>query len=479
MSDSITLQNVTRWVEENTNHDQVIEAIRTNPKWIVKKTPGSTGNVLERIVVSGNLDLLKRILEASRTSTSRGTILSPESLRINSSRTLLDAARENRVANPAMYDYIRDLSEWDATCEIAKQHISTQANRLWATLRRHSSWCYTAPPTRRWSISMQVVYYGDTELFQYMLQICPPPAGKNIWGIRSNDNMTMLDAVTEVAEPFPVMFRLVRDRTEASHRASAPVLIEENTLAADISRVADSKESDSETKATEHVVAETPTTQIDTIRAQWPDILAATVRRGRGKCCILETENVDLFRTSRDCHHSAGAEGLRRYLEGAIRRGPFPIHCPVCATSSPLTTGKSGVSDRGIVTRSILKGLVEADVISLDKGRLLLLEQVRSLPDEPSIDFQYGMSKPCPVCSTPIAHYKGHGCHHIRPGSGCPSCQNHFCYSCLSSTGKKWTSCPNKCPLFCHENCDCPTCLDCSPGKPCDVCDGCPACRRK
>eukprot|EP01036_Dinobryon_divergens_P037907 gene37907-49680_t len=350
MSEISTLGNVTRWVEENTNHDQVIEAIRTNPKWIGETPPGSTGSVLESLVVSGNVDLITRILEASRTSTPRGTILFPENLRINSTRTLLDLSREYRVANPAMYDYIRDLSEWDATCEIAKYHMSTQANRLWATLRRHISWCYSSPPTRRWSVSMQVVYYGDVNLLQYMLQICPPPAGHNIWEIRSNDNLTMMDAATEVVGPFPAMLEFIRARSEARIEAnplppSPPVIVE---------------------------VAP----ELNPIRAQWPDILAATVRRGRGKCCILETENVDLFRTSRDCHHSAGAEGLRRYLEGAIRRGPFPIHCPVCATSSPLTTGKSGVSDRGIVTRSILKGLVEADVIPMETGCRLLLEQV-------------------------------------------------------------------------------------------------------
>eukprot|EP01041_Mallomonas_annulata_P002188 gene2188-4257_t len=457
MSEISTLGNVTRWVEENINHDQVIEAIRTSPNWIVDKLPGSTAHILEKIVASGNVDLLRRILEASRTSTPRGTILFPENLQISISRTLMDVARENRVTNPAMYDYIRELTEWDATCEIAKNHMSTQANRLWATLRRHTSWCYFAPPTRRWSISMQVIHFGDMDLFHHMLQICPPPAGHNIWEIRSNDNLTMMDAATEVVGPFPAMLEFIRARSEAR--------IEANPLP----------------PSPPAIVEVAP--ELNPIRAQWPDILAATVRRGRGKCCILQTENVDLFRTSRDCHHSAGAEGLRGYLEGAMRRGPFPVRCPVCMAGSFSSTGTFLVSDRGIVTRSILKGLVEADVIPMETGCRLLLEQVRSLPDEPSIDFQYGMSKPCPVCSTPIAHYKGHGCHHIKPNGGCPSCHNHFCYSCLSSTGKIWTGCPNRCDKYCTENCDCPTCLDCTPGHPCDVCEGpnemCPICRRK
>eukprot|EP01041_Mallomonas_annulata_P008039 gene8039-16477_t len=477
---AVSCQSVVSWIEARSNDDEVIEAIRTNPKWIGETPPGSTGSVLESLVVSGNVDLISRILEASRTSTPRGTILFPENLRINSTRTLLDLSREYRAANPAMYDYIRDLSEWDATCEIAKYHMSTQANRLWATLRRHISWCYSSPPTRRWSVSMQVVYYGDVNLLQYMLQICPPPVGLNIWDIRSNDNLTMLDAAQEVAQTYPAMIEFVRARTNTSHGASAPILSEGKDE--DVYPSAAAKGDDSEGKDAKEV-HETETPQLNEIREQWPAIRAAIVQRGQGVCCILgdEEDNVDLFRTSRDCHHSAGAEGLRGYLETALHSGPFPVRCPICAAGSFTATGAFVQSDRGMVTRGILKGLVEADVISVETGCRLLLQQLRSLPDEPSIDFQYGMSKPCPDCATPIAHYKGHGCHHIKPGSGCPSCHNHFCYSCLSSTGSTWRGCPYNCQLFCTDSCDCPTCLDCTPGHPCDVCEGpngmCPICR--
>ena len=43
--------------------------------------------------------------------------------------------------------------------------------------------------------------------------------------------------------------------------------------------------------------------------------------------------------------------------------------------------------------------------------------------------------KQCPKCGMSIIHYRGHGCHHIRPGGGrrggCPTCGHHFCYVCL------------------------------------------------
>lgn len=85
-------------------------------------------------------------------------------------------------------------------------------------------------------------------------------------------------------------------------------------------------------------------------------------------------------------------------------------------------------------------------------------------------------SKPCPFCQTPISHYYKHGCHHIKPGAGCPGCRNHFCYICLGPH-----PCQNGCPLFCNETCGCPTCPECTPGNSCDNCDGpssgCPGCK--
>ena len=39
--------------------------------------------------------------------------------------------------------------------------------------------------------------------------------------------------------------------------------------------------------------------------------------------------------------------------------------------------------------------------------------------------------KRCPYCGTMGTHALGHHCHHISPGTGCPSCHRHYCFSCL------------------------------------------------
>jgi hypothetical protein len=52
--------------------------------------------------------------------------------------------------------------------------------------------------------------------------------------------------------------------------------------------------------------------------------------------------------------------------------------------------------------------------------------------------------KCCPYCGYALTHARGHGCHHITPGSGCPGCAKHFCYACLGP----WP-CTKGCPYSC------------------------------
>lgn len=90
---------------------------------------------------------------------------------------------------------------------------------------------------------------------------------------------------------------------------------------------------------------------------------------------------------------------------------------------------------------------------------------------------QGGTFKRCPNprCGQAISHYWGHACHHIRPGTGCPSCGTHFCYFCCRPhEGFSHTNCPSSCCDYC----DCPECPDCRPGRPCPNCPGgCFVCR--
>jgi len=87
-----------------------------------------------------------------------------------------------------------------------------------------------------------------------------------------------------------------------------------------------------------------------------------------------------------------------------------------------------------------------------------------------------GLFKRCPGpgCGVPIQHARGHHCHHIKPGTGCPQCGTHFCYACLRiylPGESRLRPCANGCPLFCSERCDCVDCVDCAPGRPCADCD--------
>jgi hypothetical protein len=82
-------------------------------------------------------------------------------------------------------------------------------------------------------------------------------------------------------------------------------------------------------------------------------------------------------------------------------------------------------------------------------------------------------SKRCPKCKVLTVHYKYHGCHHIKPKGGCPTCGLAYCYACLTP---KWPCKKLGCRIVCSKLCDCPLCPECTLGFKCDQCDGCPNC---
>jgi hypothetical protein len=106
-------------------------------------------------------------------------------------------------------------------------------------------------------------------------------------------------------------------------------------------------------------------------------------------------------------------------------------------------------------------------------------------------------TKNCPECQFQITHYHGHGCHHIKPGTGCVNCKTHFCFKCLSkgSDNLAFRGSENCCTCesrywstFCSDienydqiglepvpfdkRCGCVFCPECSKDKPCGQCDG-------
>lgn len=110
-------------------------------------------------------------------------------------------------------------------------------------------------------------------------------------------------------------------------------------------------------------------------------------------------------------------------------------------------------------------------------------EKARVKAEQETQELLGASSKRCPnpACGIQISHYQYHDCHHIKPGTGCPSCHKHFCYKCLTlgpDNGARWSGrCSAGCQLFCYDGCGCPICPDCKPRRPCNNCGGrCPAC---
>lgn len=182
-----------------------------------------------------------------------------------------------------------------------------------------------------------------------------------------------------------------------------------------------------------------------------------------GLCPILAGCSEVLHRVSLDCHHAVGAPALCQYLERSVNLGPFPLRCPLCLDCSPTA---------GIITESPLRALVAAGVITEKLCHSILVQQIRLNRDQASLEVFYATSKACPFCSIRISHYRGHSSHHISPDGGCPSCHNHFCYSCLGHRGvdAAWEGCPNGCELLCDDTCFCADCPDCQRGTPCVFC---------
>lgn len=434
------------------NPTEIIEWIRNNPtdlthipvKW----------SILHQVIYNGDVNLLKSLLEIPQ-------VYFPLNYKTADGKSVAEILQEANEENnnvKAMEEYIELLQTWDQYCELAKNNLETKNQKLWAWLRTHASLCYIAPPSRRWSIAMQIVFSGNVERIQTLFNICPPPSvttDSNVWLQTARDGQCMYDVAKQIGGS---MLAYAKTHVEGTNNTSSS-----SSSSASSSIIASSSEKLEITGSLEQIIA------------QWKSIKPAIVSRGNGVCPILSDDPEPLFSPSRDCAHAYGSDALKHFIQTALHAGPFPVRCPGCTVN-----GKH----RGIITRSSIKGLVKAKVITELEGQRLLLQQCKNMVDEASVDLQYSMSRPCPFCTTPIAHYKGHGCHHIAPGGGCPNCKGHFCYICLGNTSsnpKQWGGCPNQHPMYCSAACDCPICPECTPGHPCDVCDGaasaCPVCR--
>ncbi len=121
----------------------------------------------------------------------------------------------------------------------------------------------------------------------------------------------------------------------------------------------------------------------------------------------------------------------------------------------------------------------EAEEEQIKTQQRILLQQ-----NQETENFINRTTKACPSCGYRISHARGHGCHHIKPGGGCPQCGTHWCYVCGGIYNE--CGCTFQGSSFCGEkngqDCGCLPCESCATGTPCDQCDRdgrCPYCPRR
>jgi hypothetical protein len=183
-----------------------------------------------------------------------------------------------------------------------------------------------------------------------------------------------------------------------------------------------------------------------------------------------------------DPHFVRKIKGMERQLESgaqltpfmnlSVISGPNPVvgsyHCPDCKGFTPCVANlgnpfvvrcwqnKCGMLYCNRCSKPFHEGLCKVDdVVARDAA------------------FVRSETKPCPRCKTPIAHYHGHGCHHVR----CLTCSYAFCFVCGSKVegadeSEERSAC--QCPIFCTKTCGCKRCDECKPGGSgaCPACDG-------
>ena len=277
------------------NDARIVDFLRSNPDLFTEPIGTDNWSMLQHIVFLGNVPLLKQVVDIVGIHFNLDVTGRDEKSLIEVVDAGREGANENRRAKmDEMAAYIRFLHEWDQHCNYAKHHMNTENERLWAWLRRNTTVCYKSPPSRRWSIGMQVVYTGEVTWMENLLRICPQPRrGEIIWKIRGNDGMTMRDVAREIQAHSPQMAEFVERRYQLTDGISP-------------------RPPQAETPTPAVPVEESPLTAII---AQWGPLTAAKVTRPAGICPILGAEPEPLFSPSMDCTHSFGQLGLQGYLQ--------------------------------------------------------------------------------------------------------------------------------------------------------------------
>jgi hypothetical protein len=145
----------------------VIPFATRHPMAIKESPPGQDSTILHQIVLAGNVLVFRELIKIPG-------VWFPLDFKDRSGRTLrnVNETAPEGSGKRNMEVYLNFLKEWDDHCELAKNYIHSENEKVWAWLRRNSLHCYTTPPSRKWSIAMQVVFYGNVELFELLLNMC-------------------------------------------------------------------------------------------------------------------------------------------------------------------------------------------------------------------------------------------------------------------------------------------------------------------
>jgi hypothetical protein len=261
------------------------------------------------------------------------------------------------------------------------------------------------------------------------------------------------------------------------------------------------------------------------VSCRQPSTIVNTVTSHSCALCLEPVEGHELF-SVRDCGHCFCKNCVIHYVKAALGdiASQFPLRCPLHSEACPAMiehpsleglvgfkseTLQYGKDDHEHVVRVAIESLIPvAERVycgngtcaralrkvpgktmeciyckhllcggcwcSDHKGQTCQAAQAqRAGNDQETSDYIRKTSKPCPNCKMAISHYRGHACHHIRPGTGCPNCGFHFCFACL----RQHQSPDCTCEKFCGDSCDCQDCPECKVGQPCSHCDNDGRCR--
>jgi hypothetical protein len=155
------LETVLGWARSGYEWDKVYRFIFLHPEHFFTIPNGRNWPIAHQVVYHGDVDLLKRIL----------VLFSDDQIDIrtlsNDKKTLLDVAKDRRIAYLPMYTYIEHLFLQDDLIQAAKQSNWDLVSNL---LEKNPGLTNEKPPYSTYFLLHYVIENGDKEILQDLLQ---------------------------------------------------------------------------------------------------------------------------------------------------------------------------------------------------------------------------------------------------------------------------------------------------------------------